>query len=156
MIVPVADERPSRPRILDLRVVQVCAIHRTVIVYRRRHVEVADLLAVRIPDHIVELAIEVALWPVFRIPDDLVDEVAEMQNEAEAIIVRRALSFVDHPSVRRSSSATLSVSRVAAWPAGAASTTAGCPDAGQLRRRLPDRDRAARPTHAWRTSPRYD
>src|SRR5262249_46056216 len=99
VVVPDADERPSRPRVLDVRVVQVSAIRRTVVVNVHRYVKVADLLAVRIPDHIVELATEITLRPVLRIPDHLVDEVTEMQNEAKAIAFRGALVLVDHPPV---------------------------------------------------------
>src|SRR5262245_31885976 len=100
VVVPDTNEWPARASVLDIRIVQVPAIHHAVVAHRRRDVEIADLLAVGIPRHIEELAIEIALGPIFRVPDDLVDEVAEMQNEVDAILVRRALVFVDHPPVR--------------------------------------------------------
>jgi hypothetical protein len=98
VVVPDADEGPSRPRILDVRIVQVRAIHRTVVIDRGRDVEVADLLAAGIPHHIEDLAVVIGL-SVLRIPDHLVDEVAEMQNKAEAVVLRSALILVDHPPV---------------------------------------------------------
>src|ERR1700722_3607375 len=40
-----------------------------------------------------------SLRPVFRIPDDLVDEITEMQHESEPFICRGAFVFVDHAAI---------------------------------------------------------
>jgi hypothetical protein len=63
--------------------------------------EIAMLLAMRIAHEIADAAIVVALRAVFGIPDEFVDEVAEMQDEAQARVGRRVLVVVDHAPVGR-------------------------------------------------------
>ena len=48
---------------------------------------------------VADLAIVHALRAIFRIPDHFVDEIAEMQHEAETILFGGALVFVDHPAI---------------------------------------------------------
>src|SRR5262245_64353579 len=60
---------------------------------------VRDLLAGRVAHDVDQAPVVHALRPVFRIPNDLVDEVTQMENEPEAIGLGRALIFVDHPSI---------------------------------------------------------
>ena len=99
MVVPHVGEGPAGARILKIGIVQIRAINRAIVVDRRRNVEIVDLFAVRIADNIAEPPIVHALRPVFRIPDEFVDEVAEMQHKAEPIWFGGVLILVDHPSI---------------------------------------------------------
>ena len=92
MIVPDAHERPARAGVLQIRILQVAAIQRAVVVERHGHVEVAHLLAGLEAHDVAQAPVVHALRPVFRIPDDLVDEVAEVQHEVELALGRRARS----------------------------------------------------------------
>ena len=53
----------------------------------------------RIANDVAYAPVVHALRPILRIPDDLIDEVAKMQHEAQAIRFRRALILEDHPAV---------------------------------------------------------
>jgi hypothetical protein len=89
-----------RARILQIRIVQVGTIDRAVVVDRGRNVEVVVLLAVGITHELADAAIVHALRPVLRIPDQFVDEIAQMQHEPEAILGRGLLVLEDHASIR--------------------------------------------------------
>ncbi len=99
MVVPHRDERPAGTRVLQVGVMQISPVDRPVIVDRRRNMEVLDLLTVRIPDDVAQASVVHALGAIFRIPDELVDKVAEVQNEAQPIRLGRALVLEDHPPV---------------------------------------------------------
>ncbi len=61
--------------------------------------EVSNLFAMLIANDVSQAAVVHALWAVFRIPDDLVDEIAEVKHEAELLVCRRALVFVNHAPI---------------------------------------------------------
>ena len=100
MVVPHGDERPARARVLQVGIVQVAAIDGAIVVDRQWNVEVADLLAVGDAHDLVDRPVVACLAAVLRIPDDLVDEVAEVQHEVELLGGRRALVLEDHPPIR--------------------------------------------------------
>jgi hypothetical protein len=97
MVVPHRHERPPRPGVLNIRIVQVGAIDRPVIFDGRRNMEVLDPFAVRVSDDVAEAAVVHALRSILRIPHDFVDEVAEVQHEIEPIGGRGALVLENHP-----------------------------------------------------------
>ena len=90
VVVPHRDERPAGARVLQIRVVQIGAVDRPVIVDGRRDMEVLDLLTVRIPDDVAQASVVHALGAIFGIPDDLVDKVAQVQHEAQPVRLRGA------------------------------------------------------------------
>jgi hypothetical protein len=100
VVVPHCDERPAGPRVLDVGILQIRPIDRSIIRNRRRHVVVRNLLGVRIANNVAEAAIVHALRAIFGVPDDLVDEVAEVQHEVEPVGFRRPLVFENHPPIR--------------------------------------------------------
>ena len=61
--------------------------------------EVPDLFAVRIADDVAQAPVVHTLRPILRVPDDFVDEVAEVQHEAEPILLGGALILEDHPPI---------------------------------------------------------
>src|SRR5262245_35740289 len=63
--------------------------------------EVPNLFAVPVTDYVAQPPCVHALRAVFRIPDYFVDEVAEMEHEAELIVRRPLLVLPDHPAVSR-------------------------------------------------------
>src|SRR5262245_65873859 len=63
--------------------------------------EVPNLFAVPVTDYVAQPPCVHALRAVFRIPDYFVDEVAEMEHEAELIFRRPLLVLPDHPAVSR-------------------------------------------------------
>jgi hypothetical protein len=68
----------------------------SVVVQAGRQVQIAELLAILIADGVANLAVVHPLRPVLRIPDDLIDEVAQVHDEVEALVGRRALVLPDH------------------------------------------------------------
>src|SRR5262245_41776811 len=63
--------------------------------------EVTNLFAAAETDDVAQPPGVHALRPVFRLPDHFIDEVAEMQHEAELIVRRPLLVLPDHPAVGR-------------------------------------------------------
>src|SRR5262245_44714244 len=63
--------------------------------------EVPNLFAVPVTDYVAQPPCVHALRAVFRIPDHFVNEVAEMEHEAELIFRRPLLVLPDHPAVGR-------------------------------------------------------
>ena len=61
--------------------------------------KIVDLLAVLVTHEVANAAVIHALRPVFRIPDDFVDEIAEMQDEAQPVLFGGALILEDHSPV---------------------------------------------------------
>src|SRR5262249_28287019 len=78
---------------------QVATIHSAVIIHVDWDVEIRDFFSLRITNEFPDLAVVVS-GAVLRIPDQLVDEVAQVKDEAEAVLLGSALVFKDHSSVR--------------------------------------------------------
>src|SRR4029450_12659456 len=72
---------------------------RPLIVDGRGHVKVVVLLAVRIADDVADGACVVALRSILRVPHDLVDEVAEMKDECQAVCGSATLVLPDHAAI---------------------------------------------------------
>ena len=98
MVVPDADERPARARVLEVGIGEIALVDGPVAVDGQRDVEVADLVAVRDARDLVDRAV-VARLHLVGILDHLVDEVAQVQNEVELVGGGRAFVFVDHPAI---------------------------------------------------------
>ncbi len=99
VIVPHAYERPARTRVLQVRIVQVRAIDSAVVIHGCRDVKVANLLPRLVANEVAYPAIVHALWTVLRVPDDLVDEITQMQHELQLFLPWRSLILKDHPPV---------------------------------------------------------
>ncbi len=100
VIVPHGHEGPTRARILQVGIGEHTPIGGPIIVEIGREVEVVQLLAVRVADDVAKppAAIDAA-WRVFGIFHDLVDEVAQMQHEAQTFRARPPHVLVDHAPV---------------------------------------------------------
>src|SRR6185312_10119189 len=98
MVVPHRNEGPASAGVLQVGIVQVTAIHGAVAIHVDRDVEVVNLLSLRIANEVPDLAVVVS-GAILRIPDQLVDEVAEVQDKAEALLLRSALVLEDHPPI---------------------------------------------------------
>ncbi len=98
VVIPHRHEGPARPSVLQIRVVKVGFIHGTIIVQRRGDVKVVNFLTVWIPDDVADAAIVIGRT-IFGIPDELIDEVAQVQHESELFVLWRALVFIDHPPI---------------------------------------------------------
>ena len=98
MIVPDGDERPARARVLQVGVVEIALVDGAIAVERQRNVEIADLVSVGDARDLVDGAVVAGLHLV-RVLDHFVDEVAEVQDETELIVRRRALVLEDHPAI---------------------------------------------------------
>src|SRR5215813_3530497 len=100
VVVPDRHERPARSRVLQIRIVQIGPVHRAVIVDGRRDVKIADLFSARVAHNVAQPPIVVPLRPVVWIPNDLIDEVAEMKDEVESFGLRGPFVLEDHAAVR--------------------------------------------------------
>jgi hypothetical protein len=69
VVVPHVDERPSSARVLDIRIVQVGAVDRPIIIECRRYMKILDLLAILVPHDVPKLTVVHALWSICRVPD---------------------------------------------------------------------------------------
>ena len=78
MVIPHIHERPAGTGVLQVRVEEIRAVERSVFVDRGGHVQVADLLSTRVPDQVSQPPVVHPLRAILRIPDHLVDEVAQM------------------------------------------------------------------------------
>ena len=99
MVVPHRNKGPASARVLQVWIMQVTAIHSAIVIHCDRDMEVLDFLSLRIANEFPDLAV-VVTGAVLRIPDQLVYEVAQVQDEAEAVLLRSALILEDHSSVR--------------------------------------------------------
>src|ERR1700728_1255729 len=97
-IVPHRHERPASPRILQVWIGKIAAIDDAVAVDRQRIVELADLAAIGDPRDLVNRTVVPCLH-FFGVFDDLVDEIAEVQDKTELVRRRRPLVLEDHPAV---------------------------------------------------------
>ena len=98
MIVPDGDERPARSRVLQVGIGKIALVDGAIALDRQRVMEVAGLAAIGNPADLVDRAV-VARLHLVGIFDDLVDEIAEVENETELIGGRRALILEDHPAI---------------------------------------------------------
>ena len=98
MIVPHRHERPARAGVLEVGIAEIGAIDGAIAVERHGQVEIADLDALGQTDDLDDRAVVAGLH-LLGILDDLVDEVAEMEHEAELLGARRALVLEDHPAI---------------------------------------------------------
>ena len=100
MVIPHADEGPTRPRILQIGIVKIGAVNGAIVIQRRRDVKIVNLLAMLVANDVAQFSIVHALRTIFRIPDDLVNEIAQVQNEIEPLVFGRAQVFEDHAPIR--------------------------------------------------------
>ena len=98
VVVPHGDERPARASVLEVRIGEIAFVDGPVAIDGQRYVEVAGLRAVRQARHLVDRAV-VACLHLVGILDHLVDEVAQVQNEAELLGGGSAFIFVNHPAI---------------------------------------------------------
>ncbi len=102
VVVPHRDEGPACARILQVGILQIGVVERAVVLQRGGHVEavVGDRLALRKVHRERDAAIvAMAVLDLVRVLHDLVDEVAQMQHEAEPVLRRGAFVFADHPPI---------------------------------------------------------
>src|SRR6185503_21214765 len=90
VIVPDGDERPTRSRVLQIRIGEVALVDDAIAVDRERVMEVGGFAAISNSADVVDRAIVPRLHLV-GIFDDLVNEITEVENEPELIGGRRAL-----------------------------------------------------------------
>ena len=62
--------------------------------------KIANLFAVFVVNDVAQTTVVDALRPVFRVPDNFIDEVAEVKHEPEAILFRSAFVLENHSPVR--------------------------------------------------------
>ena len=77
---------------------EIALVDGAISVERQRNVEIADLVSVGEACDLVDRAV-VASLRLFRVLDHFVDEVAEVQDESELIVLRRAFVLEDHPAI---------------------------------------------------------
>src|SRR5215472_4064747 len=99
MVVPHADKRPARAGILQIRVVQIVTVDRSVVPDIGWNMKVADPFPVFVADDVAKSSIVHPLRPVFRIPDDFVNEVTQVKHEPQLILLRGSFVLEDHPPV---------------------------------------------------------
>ena len=100
MIVPDADKRPARSRVLQIGIGKVALVDDPIALDRERVMEVAGLAAIGNAADVIDRAV-VPRRHFVGIFDDLIDEVTEVENETELIGGRRALVLEDHPAIAR-------------------------------------------------------
>src|SRR5262249_45003434 len=100
VIVPNADERPARSRVLQVGIGEIALVDDAVTLDRERVMELADSAQTAIRDFadVVDRAV-VPRRHLLGIFDDLVDEITEVEHEPELIGGRRALVLEDHPPI---------------------------------------------------------
>jgi hypothetical protein len=98
VIVPQADERPACAGILQVGVGKIALPYGAIAVNGSRPVEIAGLSRVGNSANLVDGPV-VACRSFFRILNDLVDEVAEVQHKPEMILRASAFVFEDHPAI---------------------------------------------------------
>src|SRR6185437_15118012 len=98
VIVPHGHKRKMCTRVLQLRVVQIGLIDGTIIVHRGGDVKVLYFFAARITDYVPNLPGIVCL-AVFGVPNQLINEVAKVQDETQFFRLRSAFVLKNHSSV---------------------------------------------------------
>ncbi len=98
VVVADADKRKVGAGVLDVGVVDVRLIDVAVAGKRGRHVEIADLARVGNAAEIIDGA-GIAVRHLIGIFDDLIDKVAEMQDEAEFTVGGRLFVLPDHAAI---------------------------------------------------------
>lgn len=99
MIVTHAHKRPTGARILNIDIMQIGAVDRSVIRHIRWYVKIFDLLAGGVTEDVPDATIIHSLRPIFRIPDDFVKIIPQVHDEVEALIGRRLLIFKYHATI---------------------------------------------------------
>ena len=61
--------------------------------------KVSNLLSALVAHNVSQAAIVHSLWPVFRVPDEFVDKIAEMQDEIETFTLGSMLIVEDHSAI---------------------------------------------------------
>ena len=92
VVVAHVDEREPGPRVLQVGVGEVAQIDRAIVVERGRIVHVLELHAVLVAADVAQAPVIHPLRPVLGVPDDLVDEVAQVADEVEPLVGRGASS----------------------------------------------------------------
>src|SRR5262245_38650657 len=103
VVVPHTNERPASAGVLQVRVQEISLVKRPIVVYRSRHVKVTKLFTMRVTDDVTQPPRVHSLRTIFGIPDNFIDEVAEVEHEAESLVIGPPLVFPDHPAVSRRS-----------------------------------------------------
>src|SRR6185312_5779323 len=98
VVVPHGHKRKMCTRVLQLRVVQIRFINRTVILHRSGDVKVRYFFAARITDDVPHLTSVVCL-AVFGVPNQLINEVAKVQDETQFFRLGSAVVLINHSSV---------------------------------------------------------
>ncbi len=102
VVVPHRHERETRARVLQVRVLQVGVIELAVIVQRLRDAEAVlrDGLAARREFHRerYDAVVAVPVLDLVRVLHDFVDEIAQVQHEAQPVLRRGAFVLEDHPA----------------------------------------------------------
>src|SRR6266699_3682949 len=99
MIVPHTDERPAGASILQIRIEQISAIQSAIVIHRVWHVKVSDLFAVRVTNNVAQPPRVIPLRAILRVPNHLVDKVAEMKDKPQLIVFCLALILPDHSAI---------------------------------------------------------
>jgi hypothetical protein len=100
VIVPHGHERPTRTRILQIEVGEKGAIRGAIIFEISGEMKAPRLLSIRVAQIATQppAAIQ-TVRHILGIADNLVDEIAEVQHEAQLLGARAAHVFVDHAPV---------------------------------------------------------
>src|SRR5262249_44649289 len=98
VVVPHTHKRPTRPRVLKIRVEEIGSIQRPVVINRSRDMKVTNLLTVLVSNNIAKSARVHACRPVFGIPHDLVNEVPEVKDKGKLLGRGPLLVLPDHSS----------------------------------------------------------
>src|ERR1700751_340654 len=98
MVIPHGNKGPAGTSVLQVGIMQIGSIHSAIVIYVHWDVEVLNFLSLRITNDFPYLAVVIS-GAVLRIPDQLVDEVAQVQNKAEPVLLRSVLILEDHSSV---------------------------------------------------------
>ncbi len=98
MVVPHGDERPARAGVLEVGIGEIAFVNGPIAVDRQREMKMANLAPVRDARDLVDRAV-VARLRLVGILDHLVDEITQVQNEAELLGGGSAFIFVNHPAI---------------------------------------------------------
>src|SRR5215472_866169 len=99
VIVPHADERPTRPRILQIGIVKVVSIDGAIIADVGGNVKIGNLFAVLVADDVAQTPVVHSLGTILRVPDDFIDKVAQMEHEFQSLVFLGPLVFENHSPI---------------------------------------------------------
>ena len=98
MIVPHRHERPAGPRVLEVWIGEIGRVDGAIAIDGQRMWKLPTLLAIGDARDLIDRTVVSRLHFV-GILDDLVDEIAEVQDETELVFWRRVFIFEDHPAI---------------------------------------------------------